>query len=582
MVAAAGQEAKLARIGAFGPPRLDLKWLIIGVCVALTLYLGVVPLAFLFWQSFFTPQSAAKAAEFTFGNYREAYASEETWLLFWNSIKFAAGASLLAFALGPLLAWMNERTNTPFKALFFALSVIPLIIPGILFTVAWILLGSPKIGIINLLLQRLFDTETVFINVYSLPGMVWVDGLHYSPVAFLLMTAAFRAMDPALEESAIMSGASVLQVARRVTLPLAWPAVFATLLILFVRAIESFEVPALLGLPVGIQVFTSAIYQAVHRYPSQIGLAAAYAVTLLAITSVGVYLQSRFSTGGSKYATMTGKGFRPRTIDLGPWRYLTTAIFVAYFLFIVVLPFAVLLWSSLQKFYAVPSMEALGRLTLDPYRTIIAYPNLLRSVWNSLLLAVSSATLIMLVTSVICWIVVKTKLPGRWLLDNIASLPMVFPGIVLGLAIMILYLTVPVGIYGTIWIMLIAYVTRFMPYGLRYNTTSMLQIHKELEESAAMSGASWTTTFRRIIIPLLKPGLVAGWIYIVIVSIRELSSSILLYSPGTEVVSIVIWELWENGQYVELSALGVMFILALFVLVLAAQWLGRRFGIRQL
>ena len=279
---------------------------------------------------------------------------------------------------------------------------------------------------------------------------------------------------------------------------------------------------------------------------------------------------------------MTGKGFRPRPIDLGRWRYLTTAIFLVYFLLIVLLPFAVLLWSSLQKFYSVPSLEALSRLTLEPYRAILAYPNLAGAVWNSLVLAVGTATLIMLVSAVICWIVVKTRLPGRWLLDNIASLPMVFPGIVLGLSIMILYLYLPIGVYGTLWIMLIAYVTRFMPYGLRYNTTSMLQIHQELEESAAMSGASWTTSFRRIILPLLKPGLIAGWIYIVIVSIRELSSSILLYSPGSEVVSIVIWELWENGQYVELSALGVLFILALFVLVLAAQWLGRRFGIREI
>jgi len=287
---------RFARTGAFGPPRLDFKWVIIGACVALTLYLGVVPLGFLLWQSFFTPQSAAKAAEFTLGNYREAYASEETWLLFWNSLKFAAGASLLAFALGTLLAWMNERTNTPFKSLFFALSIIPLIIPGILFTVAWILLGSPKIGLVNLALQNLFDTNAVFINVYSLGGMIWVDALHYSPMAFLLMTAAFRSMDPALEESAVMSGASVPQVLRKVTLPLVWPAIFATLLILFVRAIESFEVPALLGLPVGIQVFTSAIYQAVHRYPSQVGLASAYAVTLLVITSAGVYFQSLVMT----------------------------------------------------------------------------------------------------------------------------------------------------------------------------------------------------------------------------------------------------------------------------------------------
>jgi iron(III) transport system permease protein len=400
-------------------------------------------------------------------------------------------------------------------------------------------------------------------------------------MAFLLMSAAFRSMDPALEESAMMSGASVLQVAWRVTLRLSWPAVFATILILFVRAVESFEVPALLGLPVGIQVFTSSIYQAVHRYPSQVGLASAYAVTLLAITTVGVYLQSRLSSRGSKYATMTGKGFRPRRIDLGPWRYATAAIFIVYFVLIVVLPFAVLLWSSFQKFYSVPSMRALHNLTLDPYRFILTYPNLASAVWNSILLGVGSATVIMLVTSVICWIVVKTKLPGRWILDNIASLPMVFPGLVLGLAIMIFYLNVDIGIYGTMWIMFIAYVTRFMPYGLRYNTTSMLQIHKELEESSAMSGASWFTTFRRIILPLLKPGLVAGFIYVMIVSIRELSSSILLYSPGTEVVSIVIWELWENGQYVELSALGVLFILALFVLVMIAQWLGKKFGVKE-
>jgi iron(III) transport system permease protein len=353
------------------------------------------------------------------------------------------------------------------------------------------------------------------------------------------------------------------------------------LLILFVRAIESFEVPALLGLPVGIQVFTSAIFQAVHRYPSQIGLASAYAVTLLLLTTVGVYFQSVLSSRGNKYATMTGRGFRPRQIDLGPWRYVAVAVFLVYFLLIVLLPFAVLLWSSFQKFYSVPSMEAIQRMTFEPYRTVLDHPGLWRSVWNSLVLAVGSATLIMLVTSVICWIVVKTRLPGRWLLDNIASLPMVFPGIVLGLSIMILYLYVPVGVYGTIWILVIAYVTRFLPYGLRYNTTSMLQIHKELEESAAMSGASWGTTFRRVILPLLKPGLLAGWIYVTIVSIRELSASILLYSPDTQVISIVIWELWENGQYVELSALGVMFIIALFILVMIAQWVGSKFGIKE-
>ncbi|HZN27615.1 MAG TPA: iron ABC transporter permease [Burkholderiales bacterium] len=561
--------------------RSDFKWATIAPSVALTAYLAIVPLGFLLWQSFFTPRTAAKIAEFTLDNYRVAYTSAETARLFVNSVQYAAGSAVFAFCVGALLAWMNERTNTPFKTLFFALALIPLIIPGILFTVSWIFLASPKIGLINLALQRLFGTDFVFVDIYSIWGMIWVDGLHYSPMAFLLMTAAFRSMDPALEESAMMSGAGVLQTAWRITLKLAYPAIAATLLILFVRSIESFEVPALLGLPVGIHVFTSSIYQAIHQYPSQIGLACAYAMTLLLITTGGIYFQSRVSQRGSKYSTITGKGFRPRPIDLGRWRYFTAAVFVLYLLLIVVLPFLVLVWSSLQKFYAPPSLAALQNVTLDPYRFVFGHAPLAASVWNTLLLATGSATVIMLVTSVICWITVKTKLPGRWLLDTLASVPLMLPGIVLGLAILIFYLNFKIGVYGTLWILFIAYLTRFLPYGMRYNTTSMLQIHKELEESAQMSGASWLTTFRRILLPLLKPGLIAGWIYIVIVSTRELSTSILLYSPGTEVVSIVIWELWENGQYVELSALGVLFIMALFILVMVAQLAGRSFGVKE-
>ena len=562
-------------------PGFDSKWVLIGVPVALVVWLALVPLVFLLWQSFLTPQSAAAPEQFTLENFRSAYLNGDNVRLFFNSLQFAVGAAVLSLVVGTSLAWMNERTNTPFKTLFFALAIIPLVIPGILFTVAWIMLASPKIGVINLVVQKLFDTDAVVFNIYTMAGMIWVDGLHYSPMAFLLMTAAFRSMDPSLEEQAAMSGASVPQIARRITLRLAWPAALGSLLILFVRSIESFEVPALLGLPVGIHVYTSSIYQAIHQYPSQIGLAAAYAVTLLLLTSLGIYVQSRLSRQGGRFATVTGKGFRPRTIDLGRWRYLTAAIFILYFVVIVLLPFLVLVWSSLQKFYSAPSWAALSRVSLDSYRAVLDYPQFAQTVWNSLVLAVGSATIVMLASAVISWIVVRTKMPGRWMLDNLASLPLVFPGLVLGLAIMICYLYLDIGVYGTLWIMLIAYVTRFLPYGMRYNSASMLQIHKELEESAAMSGASWGLTFRRVVLPLLKPGLLAGWIYVMIVSIRELSSSILLYSPGTEVVSIMIWELWQNGQYVELSALGVMLIVALFFLVMLAQLASRRFGIAE-
>lgn len=561
--------------------RIDMKWVIIGAAVLIVAWLALIPLAFLVWQTFMTPHTATAPAEFTFGNLRTAYTSAESIPLFLNSIRFASGTAIFALVVGTFFAWVNERTNTPLKPLFFVMSIVPLIIPGILFTVAWIMLASPKIGIFNLVLRNLFGIEGPVFDIYSMGGMIWVDGLHYSPVAFLLVTAALRSMDPSLEESAMMSGASVVQIASKVTLRLAWPAIAAAFLILFVRAIESFEVPALLGLPVGIQVFTSSIYEAIHRYPSNIGLASAYAITLLLITSVGIYLQSRLSSQGSKYSTVGGKGFRPRVMDIGRWRYLTAGIFLLYVFFVVVLPFLVLLWSSLQKYYSVPTLAALKTVSLDAYRTVLNYPDFMSALTNSLLLAIGSATAVMLLTSVICWIVVRTKMRGRWLLDNLASLPLVFPGLVLGLSIMITYLTLGGGIYGTLWILVIAYVTKFLPYGMRYNTTSMMQIHKELEESAAMSGASWSITFRRIILPLLKPGLLAGWIYVVIVSMRELSSSILLYSPGSEVVSILIWEFWQNGQYVELSAFGVMLIMALFCFVLLAQAIGRRYGVRE-
>jgi iron(III) transport system permease protein len=560
-------------------PPIDAKWLMIGASGALAAWLSLVPVGFLLWQSFLTPETAEMPARFTLENYGTAYFSAETFRLFGNSVAFGVGSSAVAFVSGTFFAWVNERTNTPFKSLFFALSLIPLVVPAILFTVSWIFLASPKIGMLNVALQDLFATDFVFVDVYSLGGMIFVDGMHQSPLAFLLMTAAFRAMDPALEESAMMSGATVPQIVRHVTLKLAWPAALAALLILFVRAIESFEVPALLGLPVGIEVYTSSIYQAIQSYPSDVGLASAYAVTLLLIAFVCIYAQSRVSAEVGKFSTVTGKGFRPRVMNIGRWRYLTAAIFVAYFMIVVALPFLVLVWCSLQKFYSAPSVSAMQNLTLDAYRAVFDYPNIGTVIRNSAVLAAASATIIMPMTSVLAWIVVRTRLPGRWALDSLASLPLVVPGLVLGLAIMICYLHVGIGIYGTLWIMLIAYVTRFMPYGMRYCTTSMLALHKELEESAAMSGASWQTTFQRIILPLLKPGLIAGWIYVVIVSVRELSGSILLYSPDSEVVSIMIWEYWQNGQYVELAALGVMLIVALFCLVLMAQFASRRFGV---
>jgi iron(III) transport system permease protein len=392
-------------------------------------------------------------------------------------------------------------------------------------------------------------------------------------------------MDPALEESAIMSGAPLRTVFRRITAPLVRPALYAAILIMAVRALESFEVPALVGLPENIWVFTSRIWAALNEKPVSFAKAGAYAMSLLVITSLGVLWQSRLAKRGRAYQTVTGKGFRPRPVQLGAWRLPAVLFILAYFVISVVAPLLTLAYMSTQRFYTPPTRKTLSNMSLDQYRDVIHNDLALTALKNSAILGLGTATTVVLLTAVASWLVVRTQIPGRWLLDNLAFLPLVIPGLVLGVALLFVYLRVNrdlhIGIYGSLWILFIAYLTRYMPYGMRYASTSMFQIGRELEESAQTSGASWFQSFRRVILPLLAPGLVAGWIYIVIVSVRELSSSILLYTPGRQVLSIVIWEQYQNGQFTQLAALGMMMVGALILLVTIAYKLGARIGVRE-
>jgi len=567
----AGSHAPALRSRVSGPTLL-----LIGAAL-LVGYLTVFPLIFLVYGSFLTPIVGGQGGTFTLDNFVKAYADRSTVPILLNSIAFSAGTTAVAFVIGTVLAWITERTNAPLRRLFFAMSLIPLIIPGILFTVSWIFLLSPRIGLINLWLQDLLGLPAAPFNVYSLPGMIWVEGLHWSPIVYLLMSAAFRSMDPALEESALMSGAGLGATFYHVTLKLNLPMILSVFLLLFLRGLETFEVPAIIGLPAGIQVFTSKIFMAIKGYPSDFGLAGAYSTVLLVLTSLGIYLYARVTREAARFATVTGKGFRPRVIDLGPWRYAAAAVIVAYLAVMVMLPVFVLLWNSLLPFYLKPSVQALSRLTLENYPFVFKLPKTTRAITNSVALSVASATIIMLLTSVVAWIVVRTRIRGRWLLDNLASMPLIFPSVVMGVALIWVYLTLPIPIYGTIWILLVAYVTRFLPYGLRACSSGLVQIHRELEEAAEISGASWRRSFTSIVLPLLRPAMVAGWMYIVIVSVRELGSSIFLWGPGAEVLSVIIFDFWQTGHFQELCALGIMLVLALVVLALFSQRLSQRF-----
>ena len=561
--------------------RVNSQSLILAGCILFVLYLAGVPLVMLLYGSIRSAPIGEPGATYTIQNYIKAYFDKEFYLLLLNSVYYALATCTLTFIIGTFLAWVSERTNTPLKKLFVVMSLIPFIIPGILSTISWILLLSPKIGLINIVVKEVLGLESAPFNVYSMWGMIWAEAIHLYPLVFLLMSASFRNMDTSLEEAALTAGSSTWQTFCRVTLPLMRPAMFSVLLINFVRGIEAFEVPALIGVPAKISVFTTKIFLAIHQFPSDFGLAGAYAVTLLAISTVGVLIYGRITRREERFATVTGKGYRPRVIDLGAWKYVTLGISFLIFSLAVILPVFVLLWSSFIPYYGVPSYELMAKMTWANYQYIINYPLALTAFKNSFYLSVGSATLVMLLTSIISWITVKTKLPGRALLDNMTFIPIAMPGIVLGVSLIWVYLTLPIPIYGTIWVLLLAYITKFMPYGIRAASASMIQINKELEEASLTAGGTWFQTFRKVILPLLMPGFTAGWIYISIIALRELSTSILLYSYNSTVLSIMAFDLWEGGQYTYVCALGVLMVLLLITMAFTARKLGAKIGIAE-
>ena len=543
------------------------------------IYLAVLPLFMLVMGSF---QAEVAPREFvtTLKNYHAAYASEYTYSTFMNSLIFASGSAALGFFFGGVLAWLTERTNTPLRAIFVPIAVVPLILPGVLESIAWIFLLSPKFGYLNVWLMALFGLESPPFNVFSLPGMIWVHSVGQVPLAFLMMVAAFKSMDPSLEESAMMSGAGTLQTLKRVTLRLLMPTCGSVLLILFVRTLESFETPALIGIPARIYVYTSEIYLAFNEYPPDYGRGAALAVGLLLLSAVGVWMYTRSTRESKKFQTVTGKAFRPRQFDLGRWRWVGFGFLGTYFLLVVLLPFLVLLWASFLPFFAAPSWDAVQKLSLENYRYLNGFRPFWDAMKNSIILALMTATAAMLLTSIIAWIVYKSRLPGSWILDFLAFVPITVPGIVLGMALILLYVAFPVPIYGTIWVLLIAYLTRYIPYGMRAASGSILQIHSELEEAAATSGASWWETFRRVTLPLLRPGFVAGWIYICIVSFREFSTSVLLATGDSRVLSILLFTMFEQGQVTVVAAIGMCMIAVLLAIVAVFYKVSGRVGIQ--
>jgi iron(III) transport system permease protein len=559
---------------AAGSSARQTTWIAV-LLTAILAALVVPPLVFLLQGSVTVAGSPSEATRWGFDNFQSVVGGRRFVPTTLATLTFAAGSAAVALVVGWIMAWIVERTNAPLKGLAYLTAIISLGTPYILYVSAWLLVFG-KAGPVNQLYRSLTGASDVLINIYSMPGMVLVEGFLWSPLAFLLVGATLRNANPELEEAARVSGAGVFATIRRVTMRLSLPAIMALAMLVFIRAIEAFEVPALVGLPGRISVLTTDIYtNMMARAPPDLGGSSALSVLMLMLVLVLLYVYSRLSRHAERFATITGKGFRPRPFDLGRWRYLAAAILVVDFVLLLLVPMLMLGWISLLPFFAPVSAASLKLISLANYRTVLASSDDVDLLINTLLVAVATATFAVAITFFAAWLAVR-RAPGGWLIERMATIPLVFPGLVLGVAVMQVFLRVPIPLYGTIGILIWAFVINYLPYGMRYSSSGMVQIHRELEEAAAVCGASALTRLRRIVAPLLAPALVAGWLFIFLMATRVLSLAILLAGPRSQTMAVAMFDLWGNGQGTELAALGLMWSMLMALIAVVFYVLARR------
>jgi iron(III) transport system permease protein len=553
------------------------QWLFL--LTGLTIAYLVLPPFFFILQTSLVVDRGLQAGSFTirhFENIAESLGDVKTLLA--NSMIFSVGSAAIALVYGTALAWLAERSDAPFRKLAYISAYVSFAIPGIIKVVGWIMLLGPKAGMLNAAVVAI--TGSPLLNIFSLSGMVLVESFLWIPIVFLLMATPFRSMDPSLEEAATTAGSSGWQVFQRVTLPLALPSLLAVLILTFIRSLEAFEIPALIGIPAGVEVLTTKIYLQIRGgLIPKYGEASAYSILLIGLVALGLYPYYRITSKTYKFTTISGKAFRPNRITLGKWRWLGGCLMLILPL-LQFLPVVAIAWSSFLPFAQIPSRRALSLLTLNNYVTAFNDSGVIRSVFNSLTVSISAATVAMAITFFAAWLIVRASIKARWMLDQMAMLPLVFPGIVMGIAILKMYLILPVPVYGTIWILVLAFIARYLPYGIRFSHSALLSLHKELEEAAIASGGSWIQTVRRIVVPLIMPALLAGWIYIFLITFKELGIALLLYSPGSQVVAVTIWELWDNGHVGELAAFSLVITIGTVVVGSIFLSIAQRYGLQ--
>jgi iron(III) transport system permease protein len=540
--------------------RRNLTTIVVGVIVVL---LVVPPVATVIYSGFTEGLSVWHGTR-TFENYRTVLGEAGNFSLIRNSLVFAAGSAILAVAFATVVAFLIERTNAAFRAFVYLAAIMSLGVPIVVQVMGWLLLLGPNAGVVNTLLREHVG-EGVQIDPYSMPVMIFVQATITFPALLLLVAPAFRLADPGLEQAAAVSGATRPRILATITLPLVLPSVLAALLLGFIIGLESFEVPALIGTPAHLGTIATAIYAKVNdQIQPQFGVAGAFSTLLMLFTLFGLWGYQRVTARGHRYATVTGKGYRPDKLDLRGFRWPSSLLTLLVPL-TVLAPILILLWSSFLKYYAPPSTARIADLNLGNYRGVLGDPTFTSAVKNTVLLGVGAALIVMMLSVFAAWALIRRRSPLSRSIDQLGSLPIVVPGVVLSLAMLQCFINFPVPIYNTMWLILLAFVVHYLPYGLRYGHGGLISVHNELEEAADVAGSGRIRVFRTIVLPLLAPTLLAGGLFIFMASVRQLSLVIFLSGPNLNVVSSWIWYIWNNGAITNAAAASTVVVAPILI-----------------
>ena len=575
---ATSAEALPAAREAAGPPRRWAAPLWVAALLAVLAFLVIYPLTMLLFGAF----SDSNPVVDGFGAFRpsvkhfiDVLANENVHLAFFNALAACGGGTVLAVIIGLTFSWIVVRTNTPFKGFIAGASMIPLFVPPLVAGVAWGILGSPKTGLLNTVLKWVgIDFRFDF---YSMAGLILVFGIYYAPYVYMFTASALRNMDPSLEEASEVSGASAFTTLFTVTFPLIMPAILAGSLLSFVVMLGIYGVPAALGAPANISVLTTYIFKLTAWSPPLYNTAAAVAILLMVVTAFLVWAQQRVMSGKS-YATVAGKAFRPRALNLGRWRWFTFGLALVYLFVVVVLPTIALVIAAFRKFLFIKDFNALFDMkaySWGHFESVFANPLTMLSIWNTMKVGVITALVGGVLAFAIGYTVNRTTVKGRGPIDLLATLPVAIPGLVVGVAYLWAWIGLPGGLYGTIWILALAFVARFMPDTVKALSTSFLQIHRELEEAAWICGRGLLGTIRTVVLPLARPGVVASMTLLFVLAIRELGSSLFLYTSDTTVMAVLLLDYYEGGNTGKTAAFSLVQTVILGVLLGITTWLSR-------